>query len=75
MFFRVEERTTVIFFQGVSLTGHSDSLVSNGECKQHTAPRASFTYHTRIFSRVHVAQVLEPSSGQDHWVGCSSCES
>ena len=70
MFFRVEERTTVIFFQGVSLTGTSDYLVSNGVCKQHTAPRASFTDHTRIFSRVHVAQVLEP----ERWVGCSSCE-
>ena len=24
--------------------------------------------HTRNFSRVHVAQVLEPSSGQDRWI-------
>ena len=29
MFFRVEEGTTVIF-QGVSLTGNSDSLVRDG---------------------------------------------
>ena len=37
-------------------------------CEQHTAPRASFTCHRRNFSRVHVAQVLEPSSGQDRWI-------
>ena len=44
-------------FQGGSLTGNSDSDVSDGECKQHTAPRASFTCHSRNVSRrVHVAQ-------------------
>ena len=37
-------------------------------CEQYTAPRASFTRHTRNFSRVHVAQVLESSSGQDRWI-------
>ena len=55
-------------FQGVSITGNSDSFVSDGRCKEHTAPRASFTCHTRNFSRMHVAQVLEPSSGQDLWI-------
>ena len=42
---------------GFSLTNIGDSLVSDGEGKQHTAPRASIMCHTRNFSRrVHVAQ-------------------
>ena len=62
------KNNSVLFFQEVSLTGNSDSLVSDGwGVTQHTAPRASFTCHTRNFSRVHVAHVLEPSSGQDLW--------
>ena len=56
IFFRVVERTTVIF-QGVSLTGNSDSFVRDGRCKQYAAPRACITCHTRSFSsRAHVAQ-------------------
>ena len=50
LFFRVEERTTVFFFFfKISLTCKSDSLVSDGRCKQHTAPRASFDCHIGIF--------------------------
>ena len=45
------------FVQGVSLTSNSDSLVSDGRCKQHTSPRAFVTCLTRKFyRRVHVAQ-------------------
>ena len=45
------------FFQGVSLTGNVDSLVTDERCKHHTAPRASITCHTRNFARrVHVPQ-------------------
>ena len=36
-----------------------------GDCEQFTAPKASFECHARNFSRLHVAQVLEPSFGQD----------
>ena len=61
-------RGSSLIFQGVPLTGNSDSLVSDGVCKQHTAPRALDTCHTRNCSRVHMAQVLEPSSGQDLWI-------
>ena len=45
------EKTSVFFICArVSLTGNSDSLVSDGVCKRYTAPR---TCHTRIhFSRV-----------------------
>ena len=68
MFFRVERKDYSDLFLGVSLAGKSDSLVIDEECKQDTAPRASFTCHTRNFSRVRVAQVLEPSSGQDRWI-------
>ena len=39
-----------MIFQGVSLTGNSDSFVSDGVCKQHNAPRACITCHTRNFS-------------------------
>ena len=49
------------FVQGVSLTGNSDSLVCDEVCKQHTAPRGSYMCHSHNFSRVHVAQVLEPN--------------
>ena len=55
IFFRVKERTTV-FFQGLSLTSNSDSLVSDGDVNS-TPHRASVTCHTRNFSRrVHVVQ-------------------
>ena len=49
VFFRVE-RNHSDFFNGVSLTGGGASLASDGVCKQHTAPRASFTCHTQFFS-------------------------
>ena len=55
-----------LFFQEVSLTGSSDSVVSDGECKQHFAPRASFTCHTRNF---FVCTWLKMSEG------CCLCES
>ena len=45
------------FSQIVSLTDQSDSFVSDGRYKQHFAPRASITCHTRNVSRrVHVTQ-------------------
>ena len=46
----------------------TNSQLESSKCKQYTSPRASFTCHTCNFSRVHVAQVLEPSCGQDRWV-------
>ena len=60
----VEQLVSISFFlfnlvdaKGVLLTGNGDSLVSDGVSKQHTAPRASITCHTRNFARrVHVAQ-------------------
>ena len=61
----VEIRTAVIVFNDFPLTGNNDSPVSDDVCEQHTA---SFTCHTRNLSRVHVAPVLEPSSGQDRSV-------
>ena len=55
------------FFQVVSLAGNIDCLVSDGVCKQHTAPRASFACHTRNLTRVHVAQgSLECSSYESY---------
>ena len=45
-----------MFFSRISLTGNSDSIVSDGRCQQDTAQRAFNTCHTRTFSRVHVAQ-------------------
>ena len=51
--------------------GPVDQIRKRGRwiCKQYSAPRASFTCHTHtILFRVHVTQVLEPSSGQDRWI-------
>ena len=60
-----------VFFQIVSLRDNSDSFVSDGRCKQLTAPRASITCHTRNVSRrVHVAQKWSRYS-----VECSLCVS
>ena len=55
--FALKKERQWFVFQWVSLTRTGDSLASYGECKQHTAPRASITCHTRNFSRrVHVPQ-------------------
>ena len=54
-------------FQGVPLTGNSDSLVSDGVCEQHAALLASFTCHTSNCPRVHVVEVLQ-SNSQDLWI-------
>ena len=43
-------------FSRISLPGNSDSLVSDGGCKQHTAPRTFNTCQTLNYSRAHVAQ-------------------
>ena len=51
------------------LPRHSKPLIFSN---MHTARRAFNTCHTRNFSRVHGAQVLQPSSGQDRWIVVAS---
>ena len=62
------EEKIAAFFMEFRLQAIAIPLQATGVCKQHTAPRASFTCHTLIFSREHVAQVEEHSSGQDLWI-------